>query len=98
MEGYSQINSIIDTFGKEQQHIVAIEELSELQKEITKWLRGEDNRDHLQEEIADVLLMIDQIIAMHGFELKNILAIQEEKISRTVNRMEEQKNGNKVWN
>ena len=53
-------------YGDRNQCIVAIEELSELQKELTKYLRGEGNREHIAEEIADALIMIEQIIEIFG--------------------------------
>lgn len=55
---------IIKKFGKEAQMIVAIEECSELQKAITKLLRGYDNITALSEEIADVEIMIEQLKIM----------------------------------
>ena len=51
----------INTFGKDLQTVVAIEECSELQKELTKALRGKGNFDNLSEEIADVEIMLEQI-------------------------------------
>jgi hypothetical protein len=55
------LKAIIHRYGKEKQMIVAIEELSELQKELTKNLRGKDNLDALAEEIADVEIMLAQL-------------------------------------
>lgn len=52
---------LIKKFGKENQCIVAIEELSELQKEICKFLRGLGNIENLAEEIADVEIMLEQL-------------------------------------
>ena len=52
---------LINKYG-EKQVIVAIEELSELQKELCKNLRGRKNQLALTEEIADVLIMVEQMI------------------------------------
>lgn len=52
---------LINKFGKDNQCIVAIEELSELQKEICKQLRGLGNIENLAEEIADVEIMLEQL-------------------------------------
>ena len=49
-------------YGEEKQCIVAIEELSECQKEICKVLRGGEDFQHLAEEIADATIMLEQII------------------------------------
>ena len=46
---------------KDKQLIVAIEELSELQKELCKALRGKPNKEDIIEELADVLIMLDQV-------------------------------------
>ena len=48
-------------YGMMMQATVAIEELSELQKEICKTIRGIGDRDHLAEEIADATIMIEQL-------------------------------------
>ena len=56
----------VKTYGKESQLIVAIEELSELIKELTKHLRGENNVDHISEEMADVLIMLEQLHIIFG--------------------------------
>ena len=51
----------IHTFGEEYQEEVAVEELSELIKEICKNWRGNDNRAAIAEEIADVTIMLEQL-------------------------------------
>lgn len=48
-------------WGAELQATVAIEEMSEVQKEICKVLRGKGNRENLAEEIADAKIMLEQI-------------------------------------
>lgn len=58
----------IDKFGKENQIIKAMEELSELTKELAKNLQGADNIEHIAEEMADVDIMLDQIIEIFHFE------------------------------
>ena len=53
----------IDTYGKETQLFVAVEEMSELQKEICKVLRKTTGRprSRLYEEIADAEIMLEQL-------------------------------------
>lgn len=65
----------IDKWGPELQIIVAIEELSELQKELTKHLRGKKNKEAIIEEIVDVEIMIEQ--------LKIIFEIMDERLAGT---------------
>lgn len=52
---------LIEKFGAEAQIIVAIEELSELQKELCKRLRGEAGIRKISEEMADVEIMLEQL-------------------------------------
>lgn len=51
-------------FGCEMQATVAIEEMSEVIKEITKMLRGNLDREHMAEEIADATIMLEQMRQM----------------------------------
>jgi hypothetical protein len=55
----------IKNFGSDKQKIVAIEELAELQKELTKDLRGKVNREII-EEITDVEIMLAQLKIIYG--------------------------------
>lgn len=52
-------------WGAEMQSVVAAEELSELQKELCKSVRGEDDADAIAEEIADVQIMLEQMMLLH---------------------------------
>ena len=58
MQLYKQL---IKTFGSRYQILIAIEELSELQKELIKYLRNKNNQDHISEEMADVDIMLYQL-------------------------------------
>ena len=63
----------IDTWGQELQLVMAIEETSELQKEVCKILRGDwssSRMDSLAEEVADTRLMLEQIEYMCGIASK----------------------------
>lgn len=51
----------IDNYGITAQLVVAVEELSELQKEICKFLRGNDPTAAIAEEMADVTIMLEQL-------------------------------------
>lgn len=51
----------LKTFGIGSQLVVAVEELSECQKEICKALRGNCNTVNLVEEVADATIMLEQI-------------------------------------
>lgn len=53
--------SLIDKYGLDAQLTVAVEELSELTKEICKYKRYGNNIDHIAEEVADVEIMLEQL-------------------------------------
>lgn len=82
----------IDKFGVENQCIVAIEELSELQKELTKMLRGDGIRLHIVEEIADVEIMLDQLKLWFCAQ-KDTEDWRKKKIERLRERVEGSKDG-----
>ena len=58
----------IDRYGVAAQCVVAVEELSELQKEICKQLRDGGDLNALAEEIADAKIMIEQVIKAFGIK------------------------------
>ncbi len=67
MEVQEIISAAIDTFGETNQTVVAIEEMSELQKELCKLMRYGRNRvniEHIAEEIADVQIMLWELVEM----------------------------------
>lgn len=51
----------VGAYGKQSQLVIAMEEMSELIKELSKSLRGADNAEALAEEIADVEIMLEQL-------------------------------------
>lgn len=73
-------------FGEQNQLIVAIEELSECQKEICKILRGGEDYRHLAEEVADATIMLEQIRLM--FNINDCVCnFMDEKIKRLDDRV-----------
>lgn len=71
----------IAVFGREMQQIVAMEELGELIQEISKQLRGKGDPEHMAEEIADVRIMLDQLVIMNDL-FKKVDEYREAKTSR----------------
>ena len=69
------------------QMVIAIEELSELQKELCKALRDNTNIDNLVEEMADVYIMLQQMKLFFGINQRQINKIKNEKLERTKNRL-----------
>ena len=77
----------IETYGVRAQKLMAIEEMSELTKEICKDVRGKLDREHLVEEVADVLITIDQLMIMYEISDREIQQMYERKIERLKGRL-----------
>lgn len=78
---------IVEKFGKEKQTIIAMEEMAELTKELSKNLRGSDNRQQILEEIADVEICMSEVRLMHNIQLNELAAMMDEKLKRTEERL-----------
>ena len=78
---------IIEVGTPEKQLIVAMEELSELIKELAKYMRGNGNEENLQEEVCDCIIMIDQLRLMFKLDAYDIDEIINMKIKRTLKRL-----------
>lgn len=72
---------------KDKQLIVAIEELSELQKELCKTLRGNINKENIIEELADVYIMLDQVKIYFSITSNEVKEMIDKKIERTKERL-----------
>ena len=81
------IERAIEAFGKDMQLTVAVEELSELIKEICKSKRGNFNIDNITEELADCYIMMDQIAIIFGIRHSDITAEMDKKIARLEKRL-----------
>lgn len=78
---------IVEKFGKEKQTVIAMEEMAELTKELSKSLRGADNRQQILEEVADVEICLSEIRLMHNIQLNELAAMMDEKLKRTEERL-----------
>ena len=75
------------------QTMVAIEEMSELTKELVKFMRGEHNTDAIAEEIADVEIMLCQMKIIYDIKNEDVEKLMVIKLERLKERMEGRKNG-----
>ena len=89
-DGIEIMRSAIKKNGKTMQTVVAIEELSELQKELTKHIRGKGNRENLIEEVADVLVMITQVQLMYYIPDDEVEKVMHFKLNRLKERMQDE--------
>lgn len=79
-----------DAFGHTTQLTVALEELSEAQKEICKVLRGQGDLSKLAEEIADATIMLEQLREMFGLN-EEVCQVMDEKVIRLKHTIERNK-------
>lgn len=82
-------HNAIKTFGANMQKDVAIEEMSELIKEIIKHKRGSNNRMQIAEEIVDVEVMLEQLKIMFGISKEEDELGRQVKTMRLYNRIQE---------
>ena len=90
----------MDRYGIERQSLVAMEELSELQKAVSKLVRNPEEktkplefkglRNNLIEEMADVLICMDQLIEYYQIERHEIQELIQAKQERQAKRLEEE--------
>ena len=66
---------------------VAVEELSELQKEICKSLRDKTNIDNIIEEMADVTIMLEQLKMYFKISDSDLESVINFKLKRTEERL-----------
>lgn len=87
------VKSMLDKFGEDTQIDVAIEEMSELIKELVKYKRSKihsrerlsSSRDNVVEELGDVFFMMEylkHIFNIKDDEIKNIVLSKAERTKR----------------
>lgn len=77
----------LSTYGTEAQTLMVMEEMAELQKELCKHARGKDNQFAISEEIADVLIMLDQMMVLHDCE-SIVAQYKQDKLERLKERLQ----------
>lgn len=77
----------LEKFGKKAQIDMVMEEMAELQKELCKNLRGEKNKSDIAEEIADVSIMLDQMMILFKAE-KDVGRWRRFKVNRLMAHLE----------
>ena len=79
----------VNTFGETSRLILAIEEMSELIKELSKYTRGRENIGSICEEMADVEIMLEQLKIV----FRNRAAVDYYR-SQKLQRLSDRLNGN----
>lgn len=72
----------IEVFGGYNQIVKTTEELAELQKELCKAVIGQEDREHILEEITDVEIMLKQMKLLYNFTDDEKLAMLCKKIAK----------------
>ena len=86
-----KIKAIAFYYGKKNQHRIIAEECNELAKEALKGIRNNfSNKSELTEEIADVLIMINQVIELNEIDRFEIYNIMDNKLERQIERIKEE--------
>lgn len=78
----------LNIYGAAAQTVIVFEEMAELQKELCKHMRGANNREDIAEEIADVQIMLEQMIALHDCA-ETVQRQKAAKLQRLLYRLEE---------
>lgn len=82
----------LEAFGERAQMTMAIEEMSELAKELYKRCRGRDNVEAIAEEIADVEIMLQQMVMLFDCA-GQVETFHRYKLERLAGRIKEAKHG-----
>jgi len=82
MKRTNDICKILNHYGRQHQLNKAMEELAELQVELAH------DSDNVKEELADVLVMAEQIRLMYGINQTELDLMIDYKVDRTLKRME----------
>lgn len=77
----------MDTYGSAMQIVVMMEEMSELQKELCKYLRGKCSPASIAEEIADVEIMIEQMKMLFCCA-EDVRSVRKRKVERLKERLD----------
>lgn len=67
--------------------MIAVEELSELQKEICKDLRGFDRREEIKEEMTDVYICLQLLKEIYNFDDEELEEEYKRKMYRNIKRI-----------
>lgn len=86
MENKKIYKKAIETYGEHSQITMVFEEMSELQKELCKYLRGLGVIENIAGEIADVEIMLDQMKLLFNIE-NEVKDFKQQKIKRLENNL-----------
>lgn len=68
-------------------NMICVEELAELQKEVSKMFRCKGNKQNLLEEMADVSIVLEMLKNMYGIEDSELDVMIDKKMDRNMDRI-----------
>lgn len=83
-------------YGQKIQEIVAIEELSEVTKEVCKMQRGKGSPGRLAEEIADATIVLEQLRLIYGVN-EEVCAFMDQKMRRLEQNVKRDGKSADIW-
>ncbi len=76
----------VEKWGKDHQLLVTVEEMAEAIAKISQFVnRGRDVEDELVEELADVVIMMEQMRVIYGDKLLKAIYKKLDKLERHLN-------------
>lgn len=87
IEGNENIDTLLENQSSVYNKIVILEELSELQKEICKDLRGYERRIEIKEEMCDVYICLQFLKKIYNFSDEELEKMYKRKMDRNLERI-----------
>lgn len=81
------LRKMINHHGGVNSKIIAMEEFSELTKEITKDLRGNFRKDFFMEELADVFICLEMLMLVYNVDKEEFDEYVVDKMFRNISRI-----------
>ena len=81
------IKKMLNSQSVEVNKTIVIEELSELQKEVCKDLRGYERREEIKEEMADAYICLQMLKEIYNFSDEELEKMYERKMRRNIERI-----------
>lgn len=82
-----KVKLLLNSKSNTENKAIIIEELSELQKEITKDIRKKLNKEHLLEEMADVVIVLHMAKEIYNISESELDKVINKKMERNLSRL-----------
>lgn len=89
VDNHLNIKKMLKSTTELENKVICIEELSELQKEITKDLRGKLRREHLIEELADCHIVLQMVKELYNIKDNELFEMYDKKMERNISRIKD---------